>query len=581
MSKRKSKLDLLNVEKPCSASWEQMTGTAQKRFCSECNKHVFDFSQMTCQQIEAVSAVHQGNLCARITRRTDGSMVMLEPALPTYSTHRLNLPVLNAAVATMLTLSVPATAQQVIVKQGEVATPQSHKGKQKESKEQPPSGGTSSISGTVVDPQQLVIANAAVTLVLPNSQQLTTRSSAEGNFQFTGLAPGTYTLTFEFQGFRTTVLTDVRTIANTETPLSVTMEINSAGIAGGVVVSPPATLLNLYRDSELIAIVTVGPSNVTKVEESEKQLQTTLRISSILKGDTRQLAVPFYHWVSERNKDELKSGDRLLVFLDQRRSEDGKPINGFETTDWSRSIKKLDDAELGVYRQRIEELNFILASDQPNRHELVEWMVRCIEEPATRWDGAVELEQQMNLIEGLDEKEEESEKDDQAHQSVAAEIVRETAQAKSVEREAPEPDEETAVNLYSLMTKEQKARVSNVLFSIDELSGESWELVNLVKAWDSKRLVPYLVAQLQKFASEAPHFAEEIVSTLAELSNDQTIRDAAKEYEEGIEYDDSEFQAELGTTNSKSKSVAAQIAISKRTAKLAKFLAVINQKLSH
>ena len=422
MSERKSKLDQLKVAKPCSAGWAQMTGNDQKRFCSECSKHVFDFSQMTRQQIEAVTAVHQGNLCARITRHEDGSMVMQEPPLPVYPGRRSNSPMLSAAVATMLSLSVPATAQPVTIEQGRVIA--QSQDKQKNKGEKPEAGAVSSVSGTVVDPNQAVIANAVVKLIHPNSEPLITRSSAEGAFHFTGVTLGIYTLMIESSGFKTSIFTDVRVIAGQEISVSATLEPNFAEATMGIVLSAPATLLSLHQESELIAIVTVGKSKVAKVEEGSKQLQTALHISSVLKGDTHQRVVPFYHWVSEDNADELKSGDHLLVFLDQRRSEHDKPIDGFETNDWSRSIRKLDDAELGVYRQRIEELNTILAADPPNQHELIEWLVRCIEEPATRWDGAYDLEQSLDSLKTLGSKAECEDKAQPASQPVAAEIIR-------------------------------------------------------------------------------------------------------------------------------------------------------------
>ncbi len=581
MSARKSKLDQLNVSKPCSANWEQMIGNAQKRFCAECKKHVFDFSQMTLQQIEAVTAINQGNLCARIARREDGSMMMLEPSLPAYAGRRLNLPVLSAAVVTILSLSIPAQAQQVVIKQGEVVAPQSNKDKQKDKTEKPGSGETSSLVGTVVDPQQIAIADAMVKLIVPNSQPLTAHSSADGSFQFTAVTPGTYVLMVESPGFRQSILTDVRLMAGIETPVSVTLNVGSPEAVGGMVISTPATLLNLYRDSELIAIATVGKSKIAKVEEGSKQLQTTLHISSILKGDTQQRAVPLYQWLSEHDQNELKPGDRLLVFLDQRRSEDDKPIDGFEANDWSRSIKKLDDAELGIYRQRIEELNSILGIEQPYLQELVEWLVRCIEQPATRWDGVFDLEQEMNKLDNLGEESGEDEKGEQPHESVAAEIAREVETARSKDAEESDSGNEASDNLYSLMTPEQKARVSNVLFSIDELSREDLQLVNLVKAWDSKRLVPYLAAQLQKIAAEAPSMAEDIILTLAELLDDKCVQNAADEYSDGLEYDDSETQSdeEAAAGKSKPRTIAAQIAISKRSAKLVQFLAILNQKL--
>jgi len=580
MSARKSKLDQLKVITPCSANWEQMNGSDQKRFCSECSKHVFDFSQMTRQQIEAVTSIHQGNLCARITRREDGSMVMLNAPLPIYSSRRSNSPMLSAAVATMLSLSVPATAQPITIEQGRVvAQPQD---KQKNNGEKPEASAVSSVSGTVVDPAGAVILNAVVKLIAPNSEPLITRSSAEGAFHFTGVAPGAYTLTTESPGFRLSILSDVRVTTSIETQVSVTLDVNSTETLSGVVVSMPATLLALHRESDLIAIVTVGKSKAIHTEEESKQLQTALHISSVLKGDTNQRVVPFYHWVSEANADELKVGDRLLVFLDGRRSEDDKPIEGFEANDWSRSIRKLDDAELGIYRQRIEELNSIMAAEQPNQHELVEWLVRCIEEPVTRWDGAFELEQQVNMLESLNEEAEDNEKGTPSHQSVAAEISQEAEAAKAKENEDSRTEDPASDNLYSLMTKEQKARVSNVLFGIETLSGGDLQLVNLVKAWDGQRLASYLAAQLQKIASEAPPLAEEMASILAELIDDAAVQEAADAYLEGIEYDSSEYEPEENTKNQtlKPKTVAAQIAISKRSVKLTAFLAVANQKLN-
>lgn len=579
MSARKSKLDQLKVVTPCSSNWEQMTGNHKKRFCSECDKHVFDFSQMTRQQIEAVTAVNHGNLCARITRREDGSLVMLNAPLPVYSSRRLNSPMLSAAVATVLSLGVPATAQPVTIQQGRVVTQSKDKQKNNDGKSE--AGAVSSVSGTVFDLQQAVVANAIVKLVAPNSTPLITHSSSDGTFQFTGVEPGTYTLMTESPGFRLSILSDVRVVTSTETQVTVTLDVMATEMLGGAVAVTPATLLNLYHGSELIAIVTVGKSKAVKTEEGSKQFQTALHISSILKGDAHQRVVPFYHWVSEETSDEIKPGDRLLVFLDQRRSEDDKPIDGFEVNDWSHSIRKLNDSELGVYRLRIEELNSILSVEQPNQHELIEWLIRCIEEPVTRWDGALELEQEVSLLESLNEETKYDEKTKQPHQSVTAEISQDAETAKAKDEESNKEDN-ASDRLYSLMSAEQKARVSKVLFSIDELSNEDMLLVSLVREWDGQRLAFYLAAQLQKMIAEAPPLAEEIVLRLAELIDDESVQEAADAYLDGIEYDASEYEPDEETDQSrKPKTVAAQIAISKRSTKLTAFLAVVSQKLNH
>lgn len=580
MSAKQSKLAKLNVAQPCSASWQEMTGNEQKRFCSHCNKHVFDFSRMTRQQIEAVTAVNQGNLCARITRNEDGSMVMLEPSLPVYASRRLNSPMLNAAVVTILSLNIPAAAQPVTVQQGQTATQSKDKPKSNDGKSEP--GAVSSVSGTVIDVVDAVVANAAVNLLVPNSAPLTTHSAEDGTFQFTGIAPGTYTLKVEASGFKTVVFTDLRTLAGTDTPIRVSLEPNIASATMGVIVSDPATLLKLHQDSELIAIATIGKSRIVKTEDDTQQLQTMLQLSSILKGDTNQRAVPLYHWISEEKKDELKPGDRLLVFLDQRKSDEGKPMDGFETHDWSRSIRKLDDDALSIYRQRIEELNSILATETPDEAALIEWMVRCIEEPATRWDGAYELDKRLYALKSLSEKSDTGDSAKLIHQPAADEISKNGESKPETKTNDPATEDiAEPAKFASPLSSGQQARITHALFGIDQLAQDDLLLVGLVMDWNEPRLAPYLVTQLQKLIPDAPPLAAEIVSILAEVLDENTVSEAAETYRKNIEYDESEdsLDEDAKAQPPKPKPLAAQIAISKRSAQLIAFLAIVNQAL--
>ena len=580
MSAKQSKLAKLNVAQPCSASWDEMIGNDQKRFCSACNKHVFDFSRMTRQQIEAVTAVNQGNLCARITRNEDGSMVMLEPSLPVYASRRLNSPMLNAAVVTILSLNIPAAAQPVTVQQGQTATQSKDKPKSNDGKSEP--GAVSSVSGTVIDVVDAVVANAVVNLLVPNSAPLTTHSAEDGTFQFTGIAPGTYTLKVEASGFKTVVFTDLRTLAGTDTPIRVSLEPNIASATTGIIISDPATLLKLHQDSELIAIATIGKSRIVKTEDDTQQLQTMLQLSSILKGDTNQRAVPLYHWISEEKKDELKPGDRLLVFLDQRKSDEGKPMDGFETHDWSRSIRKLDDDALSIYRQRIEELNSILATETPDEAALIEWMVRCIEEPATRWDGTYELDKRLYALKSLSEKSDTGDSAKPIHQPAADEISKNGGSKPETKTNDPATEDiAEPAKFASPLSSEQQARITHALFGIDQLAQDDLLLVGLVMDWNEPRLAPYLVTQLQKLIPDAPPLAAEIVSILAEVLDENTVSEAAETYRKNIEYDESEDSLDEDTKAQppKPKPLAAQIAISKRSAQLIAFLAIVNQAL--
>lgn len=205
MAAKKSKFDRLQVTAPCTADWETMAGNNRQRHCAQCDKVVFDFAQMTPRQVEAIVAVNRGNLCARLTRQPDGSLVTLDPVSITAATPRRVSPVASAVVSAILGLSAPVTAQTAAPVQIESRFAQdSQKGKAKT----PTGAALSSLQGTITDPQGAVIANVSVTLTnAATGELLNTRSSAEGEYQFSELPPGGYTLNFVSPGFNLTVMT--------------------------------------------------------------------------------------------------------------------------------------------------------------------------------------------------------------------------------------------------------------------------------------------------------------------------------------------------------------------------------------
>jgi hypothetical protein len=72
-------LKQITIPSPCHASWDSMTGDDRTRFCQECGKSVVNLAAMP--ETEATSLVEeQGNdLCARVTKRKDGSVVTAKP----------------------------------------------------------------------------------------------------------------------------------------------------------------------------------------------------------------------------------------------------------------------------------------------------------------------------------------------------------------------------------------------------------------------------------------------------------------------------------------------------------------------
>src|SRR5438270_509974 len=68
-------LDRIRIASPCSASWELMKGDEQVRFCSHCEKHVYNLSTMTRRDAAVFLAEQEGRICARFYERADGTLL--------------------------------------------------------------------------------------------------------------------------------------------------------------------------------------------------------------------------------------------------------------------------------------------------------------------------------------------------------------------------------------------------------------------------------------------------------------------------------------------------------------------------
>lgn len=71
-------LTQLTVRTPCPMDWELMDGDEQRRFCSRCQKHVYNFSSMTRNEIGRLIGQADAGVCGRMYRRPDGTVVTAE-----------------------------------------------------------------------------------------------------------------------------------------------------------------------------------------------------------------------------------------------------------------------------------------------------------------------------------------------------------------------------------------------------------------------------------------------------------------------------------------------------------------------
>lgn len=96
----------IHIPSPCTADWEAMEGSDQKRFCNLCSKHVHDLSAMTKAQAERV--LETPNVCVRF-RQDDQGQVLHAPARP-QRPRRLPLLALGALLGASPALAAPSVA---------------------------------------------------------------------------------------------------------------------------------------------------------------------------------------------------------------------------------------------------------------------------------------------------------------------------------------------------------------------------------------------------------------------------------------------------------------------------------------
>jgi hypothetical protein len=102
-AKAKAKLPVLpniRVASPCTADWNAMTGDDRVRACAQCNKNVYNLSEMTRDEAEALILAREGRLCVRYFRRSDGTILLKDCSVGV--TQRRKRRVIAAGAAALL-----------------------------------------------------------------------------------------------------------------------------------------------------------------------------------------------------------------------------------------------------------------------------------------------------------------------------------------------------------------------------------------------------------------------------------------------------------------------------------------------
>ena len=298
-----------------------------------------------------------------------------------------------------------------------------------------------------------------------------------------------------------------------------------------------ATLLSLYRGSDVIFVGRYDKkeeygANRVGVGYTVVSTKTYFDVTSVLKGSPRKFFVlddeEYRYQIEPKNGGEAprqavfiedietfdadkqpRPGDTVLVFLRQ----EGDSV---VLTDHRDGIKKLSPSDQSVFVARINELNEIF-SEKPDAVKIADWLVRCAEQPITRWDGAHELVQGFRRLDWQQKSE------DGDYESID-----------------PSTSPADGLDAARSLTEEQKSALMQILFIPDsqssegktfDLSAGNRELVTLIKRWNPSFVAGYLLEQLRS-NTLSYHADTGIMFTISELLGNQQTRILAHRFAE-------------------------------------------------
>lgn len=241
MPERTDLLERMRVASPCPAGWDSMEGDERVRFCRECSLHVYNISEMTRAEAEALLARAEGRLCARFYRRADGTVITKDCPSGLRAVRRRVARRAGAALAALLALAGGAFGQKR-EKEGARQQQTCAGGVTYEVKRGASPSGSAAFSGLVRDVNGAVVAGADVLVYAKGKgPKYVAATSDEGVFLINALPPGEYRVEIQSPGFNRFKLTKLPFGAGEAVRLELVLtaaEQTVTVIVGGVALDP-------------------------------------------------------------------------------------------------------------------------------------------------------------------------------------------------------------------------------------------------------------------------------------------------------------------------------------------------------
>ena len=223
----------IRVATPCTVSWESMSGDERVRHCSLCSLNVYNFQEMTRDEIRTLLIRTEGRVCGRMYRRADGTLLTRD--CPSgFQVVRQRMSRVAAAVTAAL-FSVAAFASDGAT--CEKPRVKKHGSKVKFSTERLAAQQKAAISGVVLDENgDGPVPGVTVTLRDETTQQqFSVVTDIQGRFNFSALSDGIYRVDVTLSGFLPAVVEHLQLKQSEVTNARVALRVDPAAVTMGIV----------------------------------------------------------------------------------------------------------------------------------------------------------------------------------------------------------------------------------------------------------------------------------------------------------------------------------------------------------
>ncbi|MBC7937660.1 MAG: hypothetical protein H7Y86_20110 [Rhizobacter sp.] len=229
----------------------------------------------------------------------------------------------------------------------------------------------------------------------------------------------------------------------------------------------PRPLRKLVAESEYIIwgkVLKVGQVKQEKKADHFASDYALIQITETLQGHIKSdtIRVFFSSGMTCPAPGVFFEGEKALAFLDKKKGSKDYFVHAL-----SYGVKHLAAHEdYLIYKDRITEMQAILLQQEQKicNETVLEWLVKCAEKPATRWEGTYELSPGSDFMSYYD-------------------------------RDAP-------ATLAGILPAANRKRLFDALLQIDQLNYADMGLADIARDVDDTRLLEFLKSKLQSFNKE-------------------------------------------------------------------------------